>query len=154
MKISEKDITRFFENVTFPENRIDECWIWLRSTDGSGYGRFFFEGRRMQAHRVSFGIAKHLNEELQVLHNCDVPRCVNPEHLYQGTHADNMRDTAIRHRRDNRGVKNPRAKLTEQQVLYIRSSGKSLRTLAEELGIGTSTVWSAKTGPNWAHLNV
>jgi len=153
MNISEKDIDRFLKNVTFPENRIGGCWLWKGSPDSRGYGRFWFDGRRMTAHRVSFGIAKHLQDDLHVLHHCDTPLCVNPTHLYQGTHADNMRDTAIRHRRDNHGIKNPRAKLTEEQVAYIRSSKKVLRILAEELGVGISTVWSAKTGPNWAHLN-
>lgn len=84
------------------------CWIWTGGTVDGGYGQFSIgrDGRRsvvMQAHRWSY---RHYNGEipegLLVLHRCDTPACVRPEHLFLGTQADNMADMRAKGRHPTR----------------------------------------------------
>src|SRR5574341_1528919 len=78
---------RFWRRV----QKTDTCWFWLT---GSGtYGWFSFEGKALGAHRMSWILAHGpIPKGMCVLHHCDIPRCVRPDHLFLGTHSDNMRD--------------------------------------------------------------
>lgn len=84
--------------VVDPES---DCWLWQRSTK-NGYGRFG-DGGRFYAHRESY--RAHVGDpgKLWVLHKCDVKRCCNPEHLFLGTHTDNMRDARAKGRDTHSG---------------------------------------------------
>lgn len=76
-----------------------ECWVWTASTNPDGYGNLN-HGKENRAHRVSWKIHNGpIPPDLQVLHRCDNPPCVRPDHLWLGTHADNMRDMGIKGRR-------------------------------------------------------
>src|SRR3954471_18471885 len=69
------------------------CWIWLRGCSGDGYGAARADGKSIRAHRLSWiAYRGAIPAGMHVLHQCDIPTCVNPDHLWLGTHADNMAD--------------------------------------------------------------
>jgi hypothetical protein len=74
--------------------KTESCWIWIAGKNSTGYGIFRFEGNIELAHRVSYFTNKNqsINRNIFVLHKCDNPPCVNPDHLFEGTHSDNMID--------------------------------------------------------------
>lgn len=80
----------------------DGCWLWTGATSRRGYGSVTINGRSVATHRASYE-AYHgpIPDGLHVLHSCDTPACVNPEHLRVGTRLDNMRDRAERGRHAN-----------------------------------------------------
>lgn len=86
---------RFWLNV----QKTEGCWLWTGRRDGAGYGQIFVQGRRIGVHRLSWLLnCGEIPEGLFVCHHCDVPLCVRPDHLFVGTHDDNMRDAAIKGR--------------------------------------------------------
>ena len=129
-----------------------ECWNWLADTNKKGYGFIWKDGDSEFAHRVSW-IMKHgeIPPNLRVLHRCDNPSCVNPEHLFLGTDGDNQRDKREKGR-SARGSKNGNSKLTSDKVIAIRSSEKPVRHIAEEFGIDASTVYNIRKRKQWAHV--
>lgn len=83
--------------------KTDSCWLWIRGTNKRGYGQFnsgVTKGyKNTRAHRYSWELVNGvIPEDLQVLHKCHNPKCVNPEHLYLGTHRQNMDDRIRRNR--------------------------------------------------------
>lgn len=72
--------------------KTDTCWLW-QGTKAKGYGRLNIDGKRVYAHRFSYSVSKGILEPSQVImHTCDNPSCVNPDHLVQGTQKDNVLD--------------------------------------------------------------
>lgn len=147
-------------------NDITGCWDFNSSNLRGGYGRFWFNGRSHLAHRVSWQLYYGaVPAGLDVLHTCDNPRCVNPAHLWLGTHSDNMRDCEAKGRRKHslspnhplreyqkHGEGNPNAKLTEKDVLSIRADTRSLRQIARAFGISHKQATNIKRRLAWAHL--
>jgi hypothetical protein len=109
----------------------EECWNWIKFRNADGYGQFWDgtyrneQPRFINAHRwLWIHLHGQIEDHLRVCHSCDNPSCCNPAHLFIGTQRDNMHD-AIRKGRWNPsspGEKNPRAKLTWEQVREMRSS--------------------------------
>jgi hypothetical protein len=88
----------------------DGCWHWTAYRDAGGYGSFGINGRMRPAHRAMWWITHGpVPNGLHVLHKCDVPKCVNPEHLKLGTHADNMNDKKTKGRSRNGSNKQSQA---------------------------------------------
>ncbi|KDR25947.1 hypothetical protein BG60_26345 [Caballeronia zhejiangensis] len=88
---------RFIEKVVIQDNG---CWIWQATKDTAGYGRFFLESTRATlAHRYSYGLrGVPMDDDMLGCHTCDTPSCVNPFHVYPGTHQDNADDRERRGR--------------------------------------------------------
>lgn len=78
----------------------DDCWLWTGRVDQNGYGYFYFAGKEVGAHRVSYMLQHEvvLPSHRLVCHRCDVPSCVNPAHLFEGSAADNTRDMVAKGR--------------------------------------------------------
>lgn len=156
---------RFWAKV----NKSGDCWLWTANSGRRGYGRFGYNGRTQQAHRVAWQLTHGpIKDGLCVCHSCDVPACVNPAHLWLGTQDENVSDrdkkgrhfspTGERHGSRTQPESRPRgeahanAKLTTEQVIAIRADTRSLRLVAADYGIGQQTVCKIKKGQSWAHV--
>lgn len=130
-----------------------KCWPWTGGRFARGYGRFHLNGRNYIASRyaLELSLGRPLGEGMDALHTCDNPPCVNPRHLYEGTHADNMADKVARGRQP-RGELSGTAKLTEQQVRAIRASTESSRKIAPDFGVHDSTIRRIRSGKKWRHI--
>lgn len=130
------------------------CWIWVASTFRTGYGQFNpRNGRIVTAHRFSYELHNGpISEDLIVCHRCDVRACVNPEHLFLGTSADNSADMRAkgRHRTaPNYGEKNHAAKLTADQAREIFLSDAPNTALAKKYGVTRQAVQAIKHRKTW-----
>jgi len=105
---------QLFEKYAYPEPNTG-CWLW-GGTNLMAYGAMYFEGKQRYAHRVSYSLFKGpVPEGMSVLHKCDTPMCVNPDHLYLGTQQDNMKDKLVRGR-NIYGLQHHKRKLTPEAI--------------------------------------
>lgn len=140
------------ERAVFPITE-SGCWIWMHALDVQGYGALEFLGaQNVKAHRLSWEVYRGpIPKGMHVCHCCDIPCCVNPDHLFLGTHTDNMRDKAKKGRAP-RGESHCDAILTDADVLAIRRSNETNQALADRYGVGLTTLWKARNGVTWKHL--
>lgn len=118
------------------------CLEWQGSTNSSGYGTTRFNKRPQLAHRVSFEIYTGKECDLQVLHRCDNPKCIDPEHLFEGTHQDNMADMISKGRKST--------KLTRAQVDEIRDiNGMRSEDIAVRFGVCRRTISGILSNETW-----
>lgn len=150
--------SRFWAKV----QRSDACWLWTGCRNRLGYGRIACGGvtfNSILANRASwilhFG---PIPEGKCVLHSCDNPPCVNPNHLFLGTHDDNMKDMVLKERAtcaDHHGEANGQAKLTTGQVQEIRllyaAGDLTQRELGKQFHVARRTVGAITSGTNWKH---
>lgn len=137
--------------------KTEACWLWQGMTSRKGYGLLRVDGRTVQAHRMAYELAHGaIPADLCVCHRCDTPRCVNPDHLFLGTHQDNVRDRNAKGRQA-RGESHSRAKLTAEQIRDIRAryarGGISQRELAADYGLTKSGIAAIVSGRSWRHLS-
>ena len=95
--VENKKYISFIEKFCLALNNAEiknECWIWPKGKDRKGYGQFHYgKDATYKAHRISYELFNHpIPNGLHVCHTCDVPSCINPEHLWTGTNAENMQD--------------------------------------------------------------
>lgn len=165
--IPPRGVRNTFDRSFIPEPN-SGCWLWLGKLNAAGYGNIFArdENRKvfgLIAHRVSYWIEHgHVPAGVSVCHRCDMPSCVNPEHLFLGTQEDNIRDCVRkkRHRKfvcpekTPRGEAIKRAKLNAAAVSQIKAlAARSPRKIiATQFGVGISCIDSILTGRTWRHV--
>ena len=143
---------RFWKKV----DKTDSCWQWTGSTNGK-YGKIRCEdqGPLLYAHRYSYLLHYgDYDQSMQVCHHCDNPLCVRPDHLFLGTHADNMADRQAKGRQ-SRGSDRPAAKLSEHDVSMIKwalDAGVRGNKLAELFGVTPALISYIKVGKGWSHV--
>jgi HNH endonuclease len=142
------------ESLSIPEPNTG-CWLWLGSLDGAGYGCMRVGSRRdgsralVSTHRAAWeAFVGPIPLGLYVCHRCDQRVCLNPDHLFLGSHRDNMADMAAKGRRAGVSVK-----LTVDQAREIRrrrGAGETLASVASEFGVSANTVSAIATGKIWS----
>lgn len=137
----------------FEVNRETGCWEWFGSKAGA-YGIIRHKGKVIGAHRYMYALHNGpIPPGALICHACDNPPCVNPGHLFVGTHKDN---TADMHRKGRanipRGSAHSFAKLTERDVVEIRQSDMNVDELAERFGVSRWTIYDARSGRCWSHV--
>lgn len=141
----------------------NECWNWLGYKNEQGYGRVMINDYSYYAHRVIYNLAypnvitlnapKSSDDMGFLLHTCDNPSCCNPNHLFVGTHLDNMRDKVAKGRSpDFGGDKGPRCKLSMSQakeIRELRKSGISAKELAIKFNISLASIKTLLRGKSY-----
>ena len=148
------------------------CWIWCGSRRPFGHGEFWINGSKIPAHHfLKISESGPPGPGEQGCHHCDIPSCVNPDHIFWGTQKDNIQDAIAKNRIDIRdrarllrdhpnktfhiGTANSQAKLTEEQALRaINCPPGQACALAREFGVHYSLIYRIKNGDGWDHLRV
>lgn len=148
---------KFWSRVSPPSDK-KACWTWLGTVASTGYGIIWIGGKSggyEGAHRVSWIIHfERIPKGKWILHKCDNPICVNPRHLYAGTHFENNRDRRLRGRAC-RGELHPKSKLTASAVKFIRRRRRSqvgALTLSRKFNVSASLIWSVWYRASWKHV--
>jgi hypothetical protein len=146
---------RFWSRV----DKSGDCWVWTAGKFDTGYGRIWIgskaDGKDFYAHRVSYEMAYgSIPDGFDILHICDNPPCVRPDHLWAGTHSDNMQDMLRKGRRRNlRGSDNGNSRLAIGEVVAIRKAYAAGRTtyklLAEQYHVNPTTIMNIVRGKQW-----
>lgn len=147
---------RFWSKVAITID-VDKCWEWKNCKFKNGYGKLGLGGRKegvVYAHRIAWELTNgKIPEDLHVLHKCDNRACVNPNHLFLGTHQDNMDDMISKGRNSippiKSGESNSNHKLTWEKVNYIRKSNLTRQQLAHELNLSVSTIGKVIRHESW-----
>ena len=128
------------------------CWNWIGSRFPNGYGQSTYA---QYAHRASWLLFKgEIPKNKYVLHKCDNPSCVNPDHLFLGDQFDNMRDCSTKGR-SARGSKNGQSKITEEKAIEIRSyydQGCRIKDIAAFMKLPAGLVGKVANRLNWRHV--
>lgn len=154
-----RPLTHRIEEGSIPEPN-SGCWIWLGALTAEigrlrgAYGTITVFGIQKKAHRVSFEAFHHaIPDGMEVCHRCDNPICVNPDHLFVGTHLDNMIDRDRKCRRTApRGTKNGWAKLDDETIRAIRDAQGTQAEIAERYGTDQTNVSLIRRRKRWAHI--
>ena len=134
-----------------------KCLLWTGYRESCGYGMIGIRHKKIiKTHRLAWLLRfGSIPEGVEVCHKCDVPECVNVEHLFIGSHADNMKDGTSKSRFPH-GEKHHWAKHSEATVVAIRSDreqGFKYREIAEKHGVSVGYVGHCLSGKRWTHIN-
>ena len=148
---------RLMRRVEF--DTVGGCWLWSGATiGGAGYGNLPIDGKATAASRASWMIFRGtIPAGMIVCHKCDIRLCCNPDHLFLGSHCENMADMVRKGRSGAlRGEASGKARLTELQVVTIKrllASGQSQRAIARTFGVSAGTVQAIADGKSWRHVS-
>lgn len=147
-------ITEAFEKSVIKGNK---CWEWLGNIYPNGYGKFpcSINGVRPSAHRISWMIHYGIIPPDKIIcHTCDNRSCTNPQHLFLGTQADNIRDMHEKNR-GMIGQTHVNSKLKKDDVIIIKKLLKDRQShtfISKQFNVCRATITSIKTGKTWAHI--
>ena len=156
--------TNQFNSMPMPERfwayteKHGDCLLWKGATNANGYGAFYFKKKIVTASRVAFELTNGpIPTGLFVCHKCDTPLCVNPDHLFLGTHEDNMIDRDKKNPMGgivttSKGEGNVKAKLSAHNVFEIRRSILGSRALARQYGVDRTTIQRIRSKKIWSHI--
>lgn len=142
---------RFTKHLSAPNN--NGCILWTGATHKDGYG-IIYSGNKsprvLLAHRVAYLIANgELDQSMNICHSCDVPLCVNINHLFIGTQLDNIADCIAKGRHSSK-------KLSEESVKQIRlrrdEVEKNCAAIGREFGVSSTTIRNIISRKTWKHL--
>lgn len=151
--------------------KTETCWLWMGKRRETGYGLMYFAGRYIRTHRLAWQLFRgDIPDGMEVCHRCDNPPCVNPDHLWVGTHAENMKDAAKKGRiasGDKSGARlygapwskgelSGKAKLTTADVIEIRrlcdTLGMRQTKVAKMFGVSSCQVSVIVRRKQWKHI--
>jgi hypothetical protein len=143
-RFSEKQINLFWSKVDIRGE--DDCWEWQGGKDKDGYGTVKRDGKSLRSNRVAyelvFGEPQH-----NVLHSCDNPACCNPNHLWDGTHKENMEDMVSKNRKP-KTIK----KMTMKRAMQLRgwaAKGKTKKFLKDKYGLSVNHIQAIINNHAW-----
>jgi HNH endonuclease len=139
---------------------INNCWLCQKNLNNEGYGQIKISGKRFLLHRISYAVFKgDFDDNLDVLHRCDIKNCINPEHLFLGTQANNMADRDAKGRQakgEKNGRYSPVAKLTDIQIKEIRhlkaETRLSQKEIAQIFHVSRPLISCILRGKRWKHV--
>lgn len=143
------------ERVLNAVEKTETCWVWTKGKLAGGYGQVVVDKQKWTAHRLFYSVYKGpIPEGKLICHTCDNPSCVNPEHLYCGTHTENNRDT---YTRDRMPIRHGDAainvvKLSREAALEIKYSALTSKELAQKHQIHQSQVSRIRNGHTWKNI--
>lgn len=134
---------------------INNCWNWTLSAR-AGYGQLKHRGRTYKVHRIAANLWLDfdLNSPLLICHRCDNKKCVNPEHLFIGTHIDNAQDM-VKKNRCNPPIGERNSKLTKEDILLIRLMRKFKTKnieIAKTFNISPAATYNIAVAKRWRHI--
>jgi hypothetical protein len=145
---------RYWKNVRKGENEND-CWIWIGPTDSRGYGSLKIGESIKSTHRIAYEWEYGpIPSGMLVCHHCDNPPCVNPKHLFLGTHQDNVDDMKSKSR-DAKGGDFSFTKLKDDDIRAIRrmyKNGCSQQEIADHFMVTQGNISAILTGKTWKHI--
>ena len=156
-----KGYSTFIELLSKTVTNQDGCLEWQNARAFHGYGVVRYDGRTFLAHRLALALYTQTSpiNDLDALHSCDNPPCINPKHLRWGDAQENAMDMVNRGRQnhpDRRGSKHHMSKLNEQKVLEIRqlfTVGLSNAAIARLYGVTKDNIWCIWHKKTWTHLD-
>lgn len=143
---------RTLEDWLSNTKKVGDCLLW-QGTTTNGYGRIQRKYEVVHAHREVHRLATGESPEV-VMHVCDTPLCINPEHLRSGTGRENTQDMVDKGRQA-RGARNASTKLTEQQAREIRAAlaaGVPILRLARAYGISRGALYAIRYSKSWSYI--
>lgn len=136
------------------------CWQWCGHLHNGRYGGIYYQSKNWSVHRLAWILYQGpIPEGNEVCHKCDNTRCFNPDHLFCGSHTDNMRDALKKGRLKHvKGESHPNSKLTEKDVIKIRqlyvpnSKDANGYVLGKMFGVRQTTIQSITSRSGWTHI--